>query len=203
MNTNILLIESTRFRILEINVNELKKNMNGINRELLQSCSEYGSLYQYLNHTKVTNSAPNENGVEKPIISIFYDKAPGFMDNIRVDVTQNNEQNDKSIQYFIGVGTKSTHPFSLLWVGYQSIILRDIIGKLIPMKYVEKLAPKYGFVLVLNQDGEEVTSLQDPSGAVISYISEAHRHPLSGDLYFGSHSNNFLGKLDKQYVSLD
>eukprot|EP01035_Chromulina_nebulosa_P020025 gene20025-26001_t len=119
-------------------------------------------------------------------LKILLDKAPGVLDNIRYVNSK-----DKKSTYLIGVGAKSTKPFSLLWLGYQSNLLRHLIGRLIPMKLVEHLVPKYGMVLYINDQGKIITSLQDPNGT-IALISEAQRNPKTGDLWMGSHSNPYM-----------
>ena len=74
LNKNeILLVESTRFRILKVNV----KNAE-VPNTLLNSCAEDGSLASYLKGDKDS----------LPIVSVFLDAVPGFMDNIRPDSLQ-------------------------------------------------------------------------------------------------------------------
>ena len=79
-----------------------------------------------------------------------------------------------------------------MWLAYQTIWLREIVGRLVPMRFVEYLVPKYGMVLVVDDSGNITNTLQDPSGS-ISMISEAQRHPITGSLWLGSHSNRFVG----------
>lgn len=172
----LLLVESARFRVLKVKLDKLK----GV--DLLSSCAEQGSLWQHL-------QSSNNKAVE-----VFMAEAAGFMDNIRVS------SNNKQITYLIGVGTKSTKPFSLLHIAYQSVLLRHVIGRLVPMKSVEKLVPKYGLVFVLNEYGRLVDTYQDPTGGV-SMISEAMVHPTTGDLWLGSHSNNFVGIVPKDKLT--
>ena len=173
----LMVVESARFRVLKLNLND--KIFNKKNETLIASCDEYGSLYQYLDQNK-------QGGVQ-----VLLDAAPGFMDNIR--------KGQKESQYLIGVGAKSAKPFSLLYLVYQSLILRNIVGRIIPMRYIEYLVPKYGLVLVIDSNnGKIIKTYQDPSGKIISSISEAQIHP-TGDLLLGSHSNPYLGILKKQY----
>lgn len=72
-------------------------------------------------------------------------------------------------------------------------------GKFVPMKLVERLMVPYGFVLeVCGEDsGRPVRALQDPRPREdgVSWISHADRHPLTGELWLGSHSNDFIGIL--------
>jgi hypothetical protein len=177
-NHELMVVESARFRVLKLNLND--KIFDKKNETLIASCDEYGSLYQYLDQNK-------QGGVQ-----VLLDAAPGFMDNIR--------KGKKETEYLIGVGAKSCQPFSLLYLVYQSLILRNIVGRIIPMRYIEYLVPKYGLVLVIDSNnGNIIKTYQDPSGKTISSISEAQIHPTTGDLLLGSHSNPFLGILKKQY----
>ena len=48
---------------------------------LLSSCSENGSLFQYLNSQQQHQHDKNTNSY----VSVFLNEAPGFMDNIRID----------------------------------------------------------------------------------------------------------------------
>jgi Strictosidine synthase len=173
----VLVVESTRFRILKVNLRKLgEENLN-----LLKSCAEDGSLRNYMD-------SDHRNGA----VSVFLDAVPGFMDNIRLDSATSHADRK---HFFVGVGTKSSQPFSLLWFSYQQTLLRHAIGKLIPMKYIEHLLPTYGLVLVVDEDGRVVESLHDPKGKNVKMVSEAQRHPISGDILMGSHSNPFLGRL--------
>lgn len=182
-NSDLLVIESTRFRILNVNVNSLSKS-----NQFIESCHEDGSLSDILNTAN--------NSFESPI-SIFLDSAPGFLDNIRI--IPSSIKSD--VKFLVGVGTKSTKPFSLLWFGYQSIVLRDLIGKLVPMKFIEKLVPPYGLVICVDKAGNIVDSWHDPSGT-LSLVSEAQINPLTHDLWLGSHSNPFLAILKSNYFNL-
>ena len=164
----LLVVESARFRILRVKLDKLKGS------ELLTSCAEEGSLRQHLKSS------------DPKAVELFMDEAPGFMDNIRLHV------DNKQVTYLVGVGAKSSKPFSLLHLAYRSITLRQVIGRLIPMKNIENLIPKYGLVLVVDDQGRLVDSYQDPTGGV-SMVSEAMVHPSSGDLWLGSHSNPFIG----------
>jgi hypothetical protein len=184
-NSPLLVVDSTRFRILEVDVRALIKDKKE-NAALLQSCEEHGSLWKELTRQKT-------EGSKGAVVRVFLDEIPGFLDNIRVD-SKSLSRSPEKIQFLGGLGTKSSKPFSLLWTSYQSTLLRDIVGKFLPMRYVEKIAPKYGFIIRFDAAGKVVGSLQDPSGA-IAYISEAHRHPKTGDIWMGSHSNPFVGIL--------
>lgn len=158
----VLVNELARFRILKVNTDYDHSNLS------VRDCGEYGSLYQSLNHKDYDNY-----GVE-----VFTDSAPGIIDNIRADSLSSKYS-------IIGCTSKSFKPFSFLWTSYQLFTLRQFIGKFIPMEYVEKLVPKYGFVFVINnKNGDIVRTLHDTTGG-ISLLSEVQRHPITGDLWLG------------------
>jgi len=158
----VIVAELTRFRILRVNTDipfigghDSIYSRDRKSFHALSSCSEYGSLFQALNL-----SQPMVTG-----ISIFADSVPGLADNIRVD-----QYTQRGGPYFlVGLGGKSAQPFSLLWMAFPNHWLRYIAGRLIPMKYIEKLVPRYGLVVVYDQDGKVVASLHDPTGNV-AYI---------------------------------
>lgn len=213
---DVLVVEAARFRVLRVAIPLFPPQAGAVGGEvggaLLSSCGEDGSLAQALKQSSGAGA-----------VSVFFDSAPGFLDNIRLDTFDSSvctavptlDKNgcgsapdaDKgeplapsspspsaslpcepsSNLLYVGVGSKSTQPFSLLWFGYQSIVLRQILGKFVSMKLVEHLVPKYGLVIVLDTCGKLVRSLHSPAG-VVSFVSEAHHHPQTGDLWMGSHS---------------
>jgi hypothetical protein len=173
--SHALVIESTRFRIWNMDIDALQQS-----NDLLHSCAEDGSLSQFAESATASTAG----------LSLFLDRGPGFMDNIR----RLSTSEDLDPKYLIGVGTKSSKPFSLLYLAYQGTWLRHIIGRIMPMRYVEKLLPKYGLVLVVDNQGNIVRSMHDPSGSTC-FVSEAQVHPITGDLWLGSHSNAYLGIL--------
>jgi sugar lactone lactonase YvrE len=166
--SELLVVELARFRILKVNLGDLSD-------DVLASCEETGSLSQLLADSSSCKA-----------VEVFLDAAPGLMDNIR--------PKGSSGSYLIGVGAKSTQPFSFIYLAYQSSLLRHIIGRIIPMQYVEHVVPKYGLVLEINSTGSIVDSYQDPTGSV-TWLSEAHIHPVTKDMLLGSHSNHYLGKV--------
>lgn len=188
----VLVNELSRFRVLSVNVTA------ALHGNMLTSCGEGdgsgadGSLEALIQDNK-------QSGDEK-IVSVFLESAPGCIDNIREDVYYHRHDSQHRRRYLIGVGCKSTRPFSLLWLSYQSNLLRDIVGKLVPMKLVENLVPKYGLVIAVDDSGKIIESFHDPEGH-LALVSEAHRDPLSGDLWLGSHSNRFLARIDNTNLS--
>lgn len=174
---SVLVVESARFRVLALNL------LSWNSTDTITDCGE---------HDIITGS-----------VSVFLDNVPGFMDNIRPSLFW-KEQQTKT--FLIGIGTKASAPFSLLHLAYQSKLLRDIVGRIIPMHVIEHLVPRYGFVMSVNEEGKVQFSWQSTFGANapdgISLISQAEFHPLTGDLWLGSHSNPFLGILSRQHQSI-
>ena len=212
-NEEFLVADLTRFRILKINLSYLLKH----NLDLLRSCKEDNLLETFLQAYDY-----NQHGV-----TVFADSHPGLADNIRLDryqLTQKPVEEEEvetivethesgsiikrkkkktkqeNAIYWVGTGSVSKRPFSLLWIGYQSIVLRNFIGKFVPMRWVEKLVPPYGLIVGYNYKGEIVATMHDPTGEVISMISHAERHPLTGDLWIGSHSESYIGILPNEYM---
>lgn len=210
----LYVVESARFRVLRVNIGTI---MSLQRNHLLDSCAEQGSLSIELK--KSNKGGSNKVG---EAVSILLDAAPGFLDNIRVDTRKAQQVNSSTpysstlasqesgsyddgmsatstatatatpTYYFIGAGVKSAKPFSLLYTIYQTIELRKFIGKFIPMYLIEHFVPKYGMVLIIDDTGSIKKILQDPTGKV-SLISEVQRHPNTGDLVVGSHSNQYIG----------
>lgn len=172
----VLVNELARFRVLKVHTTKALNNA----ARLTASCSEEGGLYQAL----ALNAHTNSENYAITGVTTFIDHTPGLVDNVRRD---SKLSNDGKEYYLFGLGSKSTAPFSLLYTVLLSNILRTIIGRLIPMKLVEKLVPRYGLILIANSEGALVNALHDPSGR-ISMLSQASRHPLTGDLWLGSHS---------------
>ena len=171
-DNTVLVAEAARFRILQVDVSSSSRLHRS--NDHLQSCREDGSLRQLL-------------GAKAAPVSVFIDELPGFLDNIRVDNTNPD-------RYFVGIGAPSIQPFSLLHWAYQRILIRQVVGKLVPMKLVEHLVPKYGLFVEFNKNGEVVRIPQDPTGRT-PLISEVQRHPVTKQLWFGSHSNRYIGIL--------
>lgn len=170
----VLVAELTRFRILRVSLAN-----NAHYRDALQSCEEDGSLHLALQ--KVFSSS----GVE-----VWADSVPGLVDNIRLT------PDGKLL--LAGLGSKSAKPFSILHFAFQSFFLRDLIGRFVPMRLVERLLPKYGLVVAYDLRGKVAASLHDIEGKKTAFISQATLHPLTGDLWIGSHSEPFLAILKKK-----
>ena len=193
----LLVAETTRFRIIKINMTALvapgeadskavRRMKRGFNAVRSATCLGAPPLHDA--YTSMDRFASAEDSAfERRGVAVFIDALPGAPDNIRENPVNGN--------ILIGLGVKSAKPFSLLHFAYQYIWIRQVIGKLVPMRYLEHLVPKYGLVLVSKADGSPIDSYHDPTGRM-SMISEAQFHPETGDLWMGSHSNAFIG-IDK------
>lgn len=185
-NNEVIVADSARFRLLRVNLDaDFLQGTSSLADSLsspssshvtaFSSCGEKGSLYEML----------KTNKYEVTGVRVFTDSLPGFADNIRLDIPQTSSENF----YLVGLGTASKKPFSLLWFLYQTPVwIRDVIGKFVPMKFVEKLVPKYGLAIVVNAQGKIVSSLHDATGEGSAFVSQVERHPITGDLWLGSHS---------------
>ncbi len=185
-NNEVIVADSARFRLLQVNLDadflqgtsslaDSSSSSPSSHVTAFSSCGEKGSLYEML----------KTNKYEVTGVRVFTDSLPGFADNIRLDIPQTSSENF----YLVGLGTASKKPFSLLWFLYQTPVwIRDVIGKFVPMKFVEKLVPKYGLAIVVNAQGKIVSSLHDATGEGSAFVSQVERHPITGDLWLGSHS---------------
>ena len=183
-HNTLLIAESCRFRLIQIDTTRLLT---------------YLHLKQEISHSLpslISNSSSSS-------VKIYLSSLPGFIDNIRsipsnqLPPPLSNLSPSSSIsfpQYLtISLGTLACKPFSLLHTIYRSIWLRKVIGSIIPMRYLEYLVPSYGLVGILNVNTGAIDySYHDPSGQT-PLISQASIHPLTGDMWLGSHSNKFLG----------
>ncbi|MGC9323828.1 MAG: SMP-30/gluconolactonase/LRE family protein [Desulfomonilia bacterium] len=117
-------------------------------------------------------------GPKADTAEVFVDNLPGFPDNI----TSNRR------------GT--------FWLALFTV-RNDIMDKMHPYPFLKKvisrlpsfLWPKpepYGFVLAIDENGEIIRSLQDPSGTHLKEITGAREH--EGYLYLGSLHNDRIGK---------
>jgi len=173
-SSKLLVVESGRFRILLVDADRLLREQRLADRNvappLLQNCGEHGSLKDALNSS--TEDVP---------VSVFLGSLPGYPDNVRLTHSRRHGQ-----IILVGLAAKSSLPFSLLYTAYQSLWVRDVLGRVLPMKMVEKLIPRFGLVLASKLDKSIVSVLQDSSGS-LAFVSEAQIHPSTGDLWLGTH----------------
>jgi hypothetical protein len=194
---DLIVVESTRFRLLRVNVNTLLADKQ--KNRFLESCEEHGTLWTELQTQKQAKKLKNFD-ISKAPVSVFLDEIPGVVDNIRADSKYTFADHPERNRYLLGLGTRSSHPFSFLWLMYRHNTLREILGKIVPMKFVEYLVPKAGLVASVSTRGTALGSLQEPSGVAIALISEGQRNPVTGDFWMGSHSNNYVGILRKAFL---
>ena len=114
----------------------------------------------------------------------FAANLPGYPDNIRARETGG---------YWVGMAAIRRHPFSLVDALSSYPQVRAILTKIIPHFLLKSFVSKYGIIIVLDEIGNIMDSLQDPGGKVISSASEVTEH--DGTLYIGSYYANFIGKL--------
>ena len=168
---SLLMVESARFRVLKVDARQLLEEQQSLGRHHVRNCSEFGD-------TRTLILAGSQG-----LVTEFLNKIPGFPDNIR-------RGKGRQGPLLIGIATKSSKPFSLLWAAYQSVWLRVAIGRLVPMQWIEYLLPKFGMVMVIDPDDRQKLILQAPEGTV-SFVSEAQIHPTTGALWLGTHHNPY------------
>lgn len=111
---------------------------------------------------------------------IFIDNLPGFPDGV---------SSNKKGTFWLALFTVR-NPLMDALHPYPS--LKNLMARL-PKVLWPKPEP-YGLVLKLNEQGEIVESLQDPSGEHLYAVTSAQEH--QGKLYLGSLYNNRIGVLD-------
>ncbi|GAB5034757.1 adipocyte plasma membrane-associated protein [Nannochloropsis oceanica] len=179
----VLVVESTRFRILKVDMWAWAEEAGKEGRE--------DALRNYC----------DEGCGFPPFVSVFAEGLPGLPDNIRLHrqveggregglVGMGVEEN----VLLLGMGAKNARPFALLQFLYQRPWLRLVLGALVPLKYFHTFMPKYGLGGILSLEGSVLRVLQDPSGRT-PFVSELHIHPRTGDLLLGSFRNRFLSKV--------
>lgn len=191
----LLVAELTRFRVLKVNVTQLAQEESM--KYFLSSCSESSNkINQYL------LTAPTSNPSYAPSISIFIDSLQGVPDNIRLNRyrVRTKRSPGEIVQYvLIGSASKSAKPFSFLWFLFQSNIARYTIAKILPVKLWDIFIPKYGMVIAVDLEGKVLGTFQSPKGEV-AWISEAQRHPHTGDLWIGSHASPYLAIVPSKHI---
>lgn len=113
---------------------------------------------------------------------VFAQNLPGIPDNIRLSSNGG---------YWVGLASIRTG-FSDLLTQYPRA--RSFIAKVFSLPWIASIVtPKHVLLVELDENGQITRSLHDPTGSVISGISEVHD---DGDvLYFGSFKSPFVGKL--------
>ncbi|XP_030840953.1 adipocyte plasma membrane-associated protein [Strongylocentrotus purpuratus] len=117
---------------------------------------------------------------------IFSDNLPGMPDNISPS---------RNGGYWVGFALANSRmgPMKMDVVAPLPW-LRKIVAKLVDPTSLVSYMPQYGLIIELNQKGEIVQSLHDPSGKVVPSVSEVLD---TGDaLYLGSYHSPFIVKVD-------
>lgn len=65
--------------------------------------------------------------------------------------------------------------------------------QVVSMDLVLQYLPKYGLIVEVNEEGQVIRSLHDPTGEVIPAVSEVE--DKEGVLYLGSYNLPFMGRL--------
>jgi len=111
---------------------------------------------------------------------VFIDNLPGFPDGISCD--------DDGLFWLALVGPRNGF---IDWA-LERPWIRKVAARL-PLSWFAGAAPRYGFVLALDEDANIVRNLQDPSGRTFAGISSVLRH--DDTLYFGSLLEESVGAL--------
>eukprot|EP00057_Strongylocentrotus_purpuratus_P014632 XP_011669106.1 PREDICTED: adipocyte plasma membrane-associated protein [Strongylocentrotus purpuratus] len=125
-------------------------------------------------------------GPKKGKTEIFADNLPGMPDNISPS---------RDGGYWVGFALANSRmgPMKMDVVAPLPW-LRKIVAKLVDPTSLVPYMPQHGLIIELNQKGEIVQSLHDPSGKVVPSVSEVLD---TGDaLYLGSYHSPFIVKVD-------
>ncbi|XP_054763494.2 adipocyte plasma membrane-associated protein-like [Lytechinus pictus] len=125
-------------------------------------------------------------GPKKGKTEIFANNLPGMPDNISPS---------RNGGYWVGFALANSRmgPMKMDVVASRPW-LRKIVAKLVDPTSLVPYMPQYGLIIELNQKGEIVQSLHDPTGKVVPSVSEVLD---TGDaLYLGSYHSPFLVKVD-------
>ncbi len=128
---SLLVVESTRFRILKVDLDAWRRAAPETRLAALQACDE---------------DAPRP-----PFVSMFVEGLPGLPDNLRLHEGAARGPLREGGVLLLGMGAKNTQPFALLQFLYQHRLLRLVLGALVPLKHFHTLVPKYGLAGVLSQ----------------------------------------------------
>ena len=127
----LLVVESTRFRILRVDLDAWRRAGPDARLAALRACDE---------------DAPRP-----PFVSTFVEGLPGLPDNLRLHEGAAKGPLQEGGVLLLGMGAKNAQPFALLQFLYQHRLLRLVLGALVPLKHFHTLVPKYGLAGVLSQ----------------------------------------------------
>ena len=116
----VLVAELARFRVLKVNLSSSAL----LNATQTQRCDEKGYLHEALSSHETARGQEEAAAAayERFGVAVFYDSVPGIVDNIRLS------SSGPQRRFLLALGSKSTQPLSLLWLSYQTIFLRQLIG---------------------------------------------------------------------------
>eukprot|EP00300_Choanocystis_sp_HF-7_P011510 c17492_g1_i2.p2 GENE.c17492_g1_i2~~c17492_g1_i2.p2 ORF type:complete len:182 (+),score=35.38 c17492_g1_i2:781-1326(+) len=124
-------------------------------------------------------------------LAVFASELPGTPDNI---------EKLKNGNYAIGMTGKLAQPFALAhFLAPFPTFRRWLLGFPVPYEFVYRLIPRYGLVVILDQKGKIVRTLQDPTGRT-PYISSVFVH--GDDVWIGSWYNKFVGHVKTDAVQI-
>jgi sugar lactone lactonase YvrE len=112
---------------------------------------------------------------------VFIDNLPGFPDGVSCD--------DEGVFWLALMNPRNGF---IDWA-LERPWVRKVAARL-PLAAFAGAAPRYGFVLALDADGNVVHNLQDPSGEGFAGISSVVRH--EDTLYFGSLLESAIGRME-------
>jgi len=125
-------------------------------------------------------------GPKQGKLTVFKDNLPFFPDNIRLSANGS--------YWVAGASPRRRGYTSLLDLTASYPRLRTLLIKVIPAKFLSKLghrfASSYGLAVLIDDNGRYVSSLHDPTGAVVHAAS--HVLDTGEELYFGSFHAPFL-----------
>ena len=120
------------------------------------------------------------DGPRKGESDVFVDNLPGFPDGISCDLDGT-----------FWLALMNPRNAFIDWA-LERPWIRKVAARL-PLAWFAGAAPRYGFVLGLDADGDVIRNLQDPTGRHFAGISSVVRH--EGTLYLGSLLEDAIGAL--------
>ncbi|XP_076442475.1 adipocyte plasma membrane-associated protein-like [Babylonia areolata] len=124
-------------------------------------------------------------GPRKGEAEIFAENLPGFPDNIR---------RSGRGTYWVGIAViRKADRFPNFDFLAPRPWLRSLFAKLFPQELIVSVVPKYGLIIEMNEEGEIIRSLHDPTGTKVPATSEGEEK--DGVLYMGSYNLPFLSRV--------
>ncbi|MFL1405126.1 SMP-30/gluconolactonase/LRE family protein [Marinobacter sp. M1N3S26] len=116
---------------------------------------------------------------------LFVDNLPGFPDGI---------SRDPSGRFWVALATPRNATVDRI---HPTPWIKNVVAKL--PDAIQPQAQRYGFALALDENGEILTSLHDPSGEHLQEITSVEVY--GDDLYFGTLHNDRIGRLPLSEVT--